>query len=160
EELARKKDYVSDCTVDTDLEILIPDSYITNIAERLNLYTRLNHITSDAGLQTFATELEDRYGALPPQAEDLFTAMRFRKIAKDLGFEKMILKEQTMRLYFIDNPESPYFETELFQHILRYIQTQTLQAGLKQKGKHFYLSVAGIRNIREAQSFLEQLQPA
>lgn len=160
EELARKKDYVSDCTVDTDLEILIPDSYITNIAERLNLYTRLNHIESEAGLQAFATELADRFGTLPQQVEDLFTAMRCRKIAKDLGFEKLILKEQTMRLYFIDNPESPYFETELFQHILRYIQTQTLEAKLKQKGKNFYLSVSGVGNIREAQHFLEQLQPA
>lgn len=160
EELSRKRDYVSDCTVDTDLEILIPDSYITNIAERLNLYTRLNHITSEEGLGAFAAELEDRFGPPPPQVEDLFTAMRCRKVAKELGFEKLILKEQTMRLYFIDNPESPYFETELFQHILRYIQTLTLQASLKQKGKNFYLSVRGIRNIGEARAFLEQLQPA
>jgi transcription-repair coupling factor (superfamily II helicase) len=92
EEISKQDDFVKDCTIDTDLEILIPDSYVESIAERLSLYTRLDNCETDNDLQEFNKELVDRFGALPPQVTDLFITVQCRWLAVDLGFEKMTLK--------------------------------------------------------------------
>ncbi len=158
EELERKKDYVSDCTIDTDLEILIPDSYVESITERLSLYTQLDDIEDEAKLNEFALELIDRFGPLPKQVEELFTTIRCRAIAKELGFEKLILKNEQMRLYFVSNPDSPYFESAIFNHILSYIQVQTKNARLKQVGKNFMLIVDRVKNMGDVLWFLEGIE--
>lgn len=158
EELDRKKDYVSDCTIDTDLEILIPDSYVANITERLSLYTQLDDLETEEELNKFALELQDRFGPIPPQVEDLFTTLRSRSIACELGFEKLILKNEQMRLYFVSNPDSPYFESETFNHILAYIQTRAVNARLKQVGKNFLLVVDRIKKMKDVLRFLEGMQ--
>ncbi len=155
EELERKKDFVNDCTIDTDLEILIPDTYVENITERLSLYTQLDDLETEEELNKFAIELTDRFGPIPPQVQELFTTVRCRTIACELGFEKLILKNKQMRLYFVSNPESPYFESETFNHILKYIQTQTRNARLKQVGKNFMLVVENIRKMKDVLNFLE-----
>lgn len=154
EELNRKKDFVSDCTIDTDLEILIPDSYVENITERLSLYTQLDDIENDEELNRFALELQDRFGPVPPQVEELFVTLRCRRIACELGFEKLILKNEQMRLYFVNNPDSPYFESETFNHILKHIQTRTKNAKLKQVGKNFLLVVDKMKNMKNVLEFL------
>jgi transcription-repair coupling factor (superfamily II helicase) len=158
EELERKKDYVNDCTIDTDLEILIPDTYVESITERLSLYTQLDDIEDEEKLKQFALELVDRFGPLPAQVEDLFTTIRCRSVARELGFEKLIMKNEQMRLYFVSNPESPYFESETFNHILSYIQKRTNNARLKQVGKNFMLLVDKVRNMNEVLRFLEGIQ--
>lgn len=155
DELNRKKDYVSDCTIDTDLEILIPDDYVTNITERLSLYTQLDDIETEEEMNKFATELMDRFGPIPRQVDELFTTIRSRQIAVELGFEKLILKNEQMRLYFVSNPESPYFESDTFNHILGYIQTQTRNARLKQVGKNFLLVVDRMKKMKDVKFFLE-----
>jgi len=155
EELARKKDFVSDCTIDTDLEILIPDSYVESITERLSLYTKLDDIDNEPELEEFAAELKDRFGPMPRQVEELFTTLRSRKIAKELGFEKLILKNRQMRLYFINYPESPYFESETFNNILEYIKKRASNARLKQVGKNFMLVVENIGSMGDVLWFLQ-----
>ncbi len=153
-ELERKKDFVSDCTIDTDLEILIPDTYVESIAERLSLYTQLDDVENEAELNIFAEQLKDRFGPIPQQVKDLFTTLLCRHLAKDLGFEKLILKNEQMRLYFISDPESAYFESDTFNHILRYIQQQTNNARLKQVGKNFMLIVDRMKNMDTVYQFL------
>ncbi|OSZ82724.1 transcription-repair coupling factor [Chitinophagaceae bacterium IBVUCB1] len=155
EELERKRDYVSDCTIDTDLEILIPDSYVESITERLSLYTQLDDIEDEEKLKAFAAELQDRFGPIPPQVQELFTTLRCRSIAKELGFEKLILKNQQMRLYFVSNPDSPYFESATFNHMMAYIQKHTNNARLKQVGKNFMLLVDKVKNMGDVLWFLE-----
>ncbi|WP_276133017.1 transcription-repair coupling factor [Polluticoccus soli] len=155
EELARKQDYVNDCTIDTDLEILIPDSYVESITERLSLYTQLDNIENEEELQMFAEEFRDRFGPIPPQVEELFTTIRCRRMACELGFEKLILKNEQLRFYFINNPDSPYFESEIFNHILAYIQRRTNNARLKQVGKNFLLIVDNVKNMSAVQNFLD-----
>jgi transcription-repair coupling factor (superfamily II helicase) len=154
-ELERKKDFVSDCTIDTDLEILIPDSYVESITERLSLYTQLDDINDDAELEIFAEDMRDRFGPVPPSVEELFTTIRCRKLAIELGFEKLILKNEQMRLYFVSNPESPYFESAIFNHMLTYIQQRTNNARLKQVGKNFMLLVDKIKNMQDVNRFLD-----
>src|SRR5450631_4044493 len=95
-EIQQQDDFVSDCTIDTDLEILIPDEYVESITERLSLYSRLDNCDTENDLMDFHNEIIDRFGAIPSQVEDLFTTVRCRKLAVDLGFEKMILKDNTL----------------------------------------------------------------
>jgi len=158
QELAQKNDFVGDCTIDTDLEILIPDAYIENIGERLSIYTQMNQLENEGELAEFEKELVDRFGPLPKQVKALFLALRCKKIAKELGFEKLILKNQQMRLYFINNPKSSYFESDTFHHILNYIQTKTNHAKLKQNGKNISLIVNGMKDMEDILFFLEGFQ--
>lgn len=157
-EIDRKQDYVSDCTIDTDLEILIPDTYVESITERLSLYTQIDNVKDNEELDKYAQQLVDRFGPLPTQVEDMLAAIRCRKVAKELGFEKLILKNEQLRLYFVSNPESPYFESEVFNKIMNYIQTRTNNAKLKQVGKNFMLLVDKMKSMQMIEAFLVAMQ--
>ena len=156
EEISQQDDYVADCTVDTDQEILIPDDYVESITERLALYTRLNNCTDEQELQRFHQELIDRFGPIPRQVEDLFAVIRSRKLAISLGFEKMTLKDKVLRCYFINKNDSPYFDSELFKNILSYLQTGTNKARLKQAGTNFLLINNSVENVTQMWQFLQQ----
>jgi transcription-repair coupling factor (superfamily II helicase) len=157
EEISKQEDYVQDCTIDTDLEILIPDSYVEAVTERLSLYTRLDNCNNEEELQQFHTEMIDRFGPMPPQVDDLFDTVRIRKMAVSLGFEKMILKEDTLRCYFINRPDSPYFESDTFRLILEYLQKHTNKARLKQAGKNFLLVVDDMKSMADILGFLKSM---
>lgn len=157
EEITRQDDYVQDCTIDTDLEILIPDEYVESIAERLSLYQRLDNCETEEDLSLMRQELSDRFGPLPQQVEDLFITVSCRKLAVELGFEKMSLKSDTLRCYFINRPDSLYFESDLFRNILDYLQTGTNKAKLKQKGKLFMLIAEPVKSMEEMHRFLAGL---
>ncbi|MBK7763166.1 MAG: transcription-repair coupling factor [Bacteroidetes bacterium] len=153
-----KKDYVGDCTVDTDLEILIPDAYVESIAERLSLYTQLDQCEDEAALQRFSESLKDRFGPMPQPVIDLFMALRARWLAQELGFEKLLLKNKQLRLYFVGNPASPYFESETFSKILSSIQTQLKNARLKNIGTTTMLTIDGVKGIEEVYEVLLRLK--
>ena len=157
EEISRQDDFVQDCTIDTDLEILIPDDYVESITERLSLYQRLDNCENEEELQAMAGEMKDRFGPLPQEVDDLFVTVRCRKLAVVLGFEKMSLKDETLRCYFINRPDSPYFESQTFQQILSFIQTGTNKAKLKQSGRLFIMIVNDVRSMEEMHRFLETM---
>ena len=158
DEISKQDDFVADCTIDTDLEILIPDTYVESITERLSLYTRLDNCEKEEELQQFHDEMIDRFGAIPKPVEDLFTTVRCRWAAVVLGFEKMSLKENTMRCYFINKNDSPYFESDLFKNILAYLQTGTNKAHLKQVAKNFLLVADNVKGMEEMLRFLEGMR--
>jgi transcription-repair coupling factor (superfamily II helicase) len=157
QEIQQQEDFVQDCTIDTDLEILIPDNYVESITERLSLYTRLDNCETEQELLDFHAEMTDRFGPVPPQVEDLFTTVRCRKLAVELGFEKMSLKDDTLRCYFINRPDSPYFESDIFKNTLSFLQKHTNKAKLKQAGKLFLLVVADIKSMEDMRAFLERM---
>jgi transcription-repair coupling factor (superfamily II helicase) len=157
EEITRQDDYVQDCTIDTDLEILIPDEYVESIAERLSLYQRLDNSETEQELVLMREELNDRFGPMPQSVEDLFITVKCRKLAVELGFEKMSLKSTTLRCYFINRPDSHYFESAIFNNILNYLQTGTNKARLKQNGKLFMLIAEPIKTMEELYRFLSGL---
>ncbi len=154
EEIEKQDDFVHDCTIDTDLEILIPDRYVENTAERLSLYSRLDNCRNEQDLKEFHQEMEDRFGPIPPPVEDLFTTVRCRKMAVEIGFERMVLKEDTLKCYFVNNPDSPYFESPVFNRLLHYVQTRTNKARLKQTGRNFMLIVEDIDNMDALHRFI------
>jgi transcription-repair coupling factor (superfamily II helicase) len=155
EEISKQDDFVSDCTIDTDLEILIPDAYVESISERLSLYTKLDNCEDEKELAAFHASMVDRFGPMPASVEDLFVTVRCRWLAVELGFEKMTLKDETLRCYFINRPDSPYFESDLFKKVLAYLQTGTNKARLKQTGRMFLLVVDDIKSMEQLYRFLE-----
>jgi transcription-repair coupling factor (superfamily II helicase) len=157
DEILKQDEFVTDCTIDTDLEILIPDKYVDSITERLSLYTRLDNCDTESELEEFKVEMLDRFGPIPQPVEDLFTTVRCRKVGVELGFEKMTLKDNTLRCYFINRPDSPYYESETFKNILAYLQTGTNKAKLKQAGKMFLLVVESVKSMKEMLQFLTRM---
>jgi transcription-repair coupling factor (superfamily II helicase) len=157
DEIQKQDDFVQDCTIDTDLEILIPDRYVENTAERLSLYSRLDNCKDDNDLKEFHQEMEDRFGPIPSSVEDLFTTVRCRRMAVELGFERMVLKEDTLRCYFVNNPDSPYFESAVFNGLLHYVQTRTNKARLKQTGRNFLLIVEDMMGMGKLYEWLNDM---
>jgi len=157
DEISKQDDFVHDCTIDTDLEILIPDEYVDQIAERLLLYTRLDNCRDEDELQRFHDEMKDRFGPIPACVEDLFTTVRCRRMAVELGFERMTLKQKTLRCYFVNNPDSPYFHSATFNAILLHLQTKTNKSHLKQVGKNFMLVTEHVPEMKQLQTILEEM---
>ena len=157
EEISKQDDFVSDCTIDTDLEIMIPDSYVENIGERLSLYTRLDQSEDDAELEQMKLELVDRFGPLPVPVNDLFITIQCRRLAIALGFEKMTLKENTMRCFFINRPDSPYFESDRFKNLLAFTNTSMNNANFKQVGKTFILVIRDVKGMEACLNTLQKM---
>ncbi len=162
EDLEKERKYVRDVQVDTDVEMLIPDDYISNIQERLNLYTELDNLKSEAALAKFTKKMEDRFGPIPAPVQMLSEGLRVRWQCKQLGFERLIYKNRKLRCYFISNPQSPFFETRLFQDLVRYVTINGAEKGLsfKKSVQHFILVKDGVRSMKVVQQILGDLQVA
>src|SRR5690606_26534357 len=128
-----REDFIREITLDTDLELLFPTDYINSTTERLNLYTQLNEIKTEDELNTFKKELEDRFGKLPEEAEGLLTSVRIKWAGMKLGFERIVLKNGKMTGYFIQDPEHSFFQGNMFNKILQYVQTHPKAARMDQK---------------------------
>jgi transcription-repair coupling factor (superfamily II helicase) len=159
EDNAKKKIHVHDVQIDTDVEMHIPDDYVSSIQERLNLYTQLNKIGSEEELSEFTKMLDDRFGKIPSQVYELFDGVRLRQNCKELGFERVLLKSNKLRLYFIGNPQASYFETKTFQDLMTFITTQGAALGLslKQTPKYFMLIKDGVQTLKETKAILDIL---
>ncbi|MCU0422866.1 MAG: transcription-repair coupling factor [Bacteroidia bacterium] len=147
-----------DCTIETDLEALIPDHYIRNIAERLSLYNELSSITSAQELQLFAERLKDRFGPLPQQVWDLIEMIELRELAKHLGFEKLVLKNSSLMAYFPDEKKQGYYNSALFSGLLSFVQQNSGRCKMKQTSKNLILVVQHISGIAHAKKLLIEMQ--
>ena len=142
--------FVDECQIDTDMEILIPDHYVNSISERLQLYKDLNTIENEDELNIFTEQITDRFGKIPPEVEKLLHTIRLRWIAKDLGFEKIILKANKMIAYFVANPKSSFFQSEQFGVILKFIQLNPKVCKMKEKNNKLSLIFEKINTIEMA----------
>ncbi len=149
--------FIQDCQIETDLEILFPDDYIPNISERINLYRELDNIGSEDQLKKFEEKLQDRFGALPHPTRELLNVVRLRWLAIDLGFEKIILKNNTMLMHFISNQDSPYYQSSIFSGILQFVQKNQESFQMKE-GKKLTLTVENIGNINKALEILKNMK--
>ena len=141
---------VDECQIDTDMEILIPDHYVNSISERLQLYKDLNTIENEDKLNIFVEQITDRFGKIPPEVEKLLHTIRLRWIAKDLGFEKIILKANKMIAYFVANPNSAFFQSEQFGLILKFIQLNPKACQMKEKNNKLSLIFEKISTVEMA----------
>jgi transcription-repair coupling factor (superfamily II helicase) len=156
-EAPEEKTYVKDCQIETDLQLLIPDDYITNIRERLSLYKELDSIESDDLLMKFQDKLIDRFGPLPREVSGLMNAVRLRWIARKAGFEKVILKNQRLTGYFITNQESPYYQSPEFTTILRFVQSNPLRCRMKESNNRLTLAFNNVHTVFDGLEILKEL---
>jgi len=160
EELAKKTVYVTDCQIDTDIEMLIPREYVHSGEERLKLYTELDQISNEEGLEKFKLQMVDRFGPIPVSVNELFNGLRLRWLAIQLGFERLILKKRQLKCYFIQNQESPFYDSPIFGQIMTYVQSQGGRCALKQSANHLILIFESIQNMTRARAILNELLDA
>lgn len=153
----KPRPFVSFTQIDTDQEILIPDEYVTSIAERYNLYTELSKLENEAELKAFQQQLHDRFGPVPAPVKDMLNTMRLQWLGKTIGFEKISLKKNVLRGYFIANPKSPYFESQAFKNVLDFLQFNHRRANLKEIKNSLRLSVEHVEDINQAVAVLEEV---
>ncbi len=149
--------FVSDCQIETDLEILIPDDYVSNIGERLALYRELDEIDDDENLIMFERGIEDRFGPVPSATKALFETIKLRWMAKSLGVEKLVLKNEKLICYFVSNPDSRFYQSEVFKGILMYVQQNPSKCRMSEKNDKLRLSFSNISGIHEALETLESI---
>ena len=129
----KPKEFIKEVQIDTDFEILFPDNYINSITERLNLYNELSTLKTDEELEQYEQRLIDRFGELPIQAVDLLDSVRLKWFAKQLGLEKIVLKQKRMIGYFISNQQSEFYQTKAFTSVLTYVQQNATTSVIKEK---------------------------
>lgn len=151
------KTYVSDFQIDTDLEIMFPDEYVSNISERIRLYKELNEIGNEEILHTFVNKLTDRFGPLPPPAADLVDIVRIKWIAIRLGVEKILLKNNLLIANFISDPNSQFYKSSLFISIMNYIGQKHGQMVVKQKDSKLSLTIKEIKSVKAAIQILNSI---
>jgi len=160
EELAKRKSFVKDIQIDTDTEMHIPDDYVSSISERLNLYSRIDKIETQEVLGQFEKELKDRFGDVPEPALELFEGLKLRWVARNLGFERIILKNKKLRCYFVENPQSPYYDSPVFEQIFQLIGSQGAQWGLvlKKTPRSLIMVKEKVLSLNAAQDLLTAIE--
>ncbi len=147
--------YVTDCQVETDLELTFPSDYVENVSERMSLYRELDNVKNEGELQAFETKMQDRFGRIPEQTQNLFMLVRLRWLAISLGFEKLTLKQGRMTCYFIQTEDSPYFQSDAFGKILTYFQNHLERCKLRDvAGKRSILFIE-VADVTEAYKILQ-----
>ena len=157
DEANEKQEYVHDCTIETDLEVLIPDDYVTSVSERLLLYKELNSLASEEELATFRANLADRFGPDPAATDELIRTITLRRMAKAFGIEKMILKQDRMVCHLVSNPQSPFYQSEGFAKLITYVQANPRRTSLKEAPGRLSLSIENIKSIGAAIEQIERL---
>ena len=162
EEIAQGKDisgdeFVEDCALESDLEMYFPETYVPGSAERMFLYRELDNISDDDQLDAYRKRLEDRFGKMPKEGEQLLLVVPLRRIGKKLGCEKIILKQGRMQMQFVSNPESAYYKSQAFGRALNYISSHTRRCNLKEARGHRFMIVTGITSVGDALEVLKEI---
>ncbi len=150
-----KVKFGSDCQIDTDLQLLFPDSYIQSTSERMLLYRELDNLESEEALVQFEAGLADRFGKLPKESIELVEVVRLRWVAIQLGMEKVILKNHKMVCHFISDPQSAFYQSPAFSQILRYVQTHHQTCRMKEGNNRLSLTFEKVKSVKRAKEVLE-----
>jgi transcription-repair coupling factor (superfamily II helicase) len=149
------KPFVTFTQVDTDVELHIPDDYVTNITERYNLYTELSKIENEDQLKAFETSLRDRFGPIPRPVTTMMKVLRLQWVGKRLGFEKLSFKKGILRGYFISDKQSAYFDSNVFERIIGFAQQHPRLCNLKEVKNSLRIAFENLNTIDEAVEMLE-----
>ncbi len=149
--------WTDDCIIETDLELLIPSDYVDNIPERLNLYKELDSLESETELSEFSARLHDRFGSVPPQTEELVETMRLRLLARQLGVEKIILKNKTLILQFTS--KEGYYKSPVFGQVLAFLQAKN-RGEMKQKNDKLNIIFKSVSSVSESYNILKDIHQA
>ncbi|PCJ89587.1 MAG: transcription-repair coupling factor [Flavobacteriales bacterium] len=148
--------FTKDCQIDTDLEIMIPDDYVNNISERLVIYRDLSKVKNEQELAQFEANLIDRFGEVPEPTHQLLSTLRLRWLAKEIGFEKLILKSGKMIGHFISNQQSLYYQSKIFSEIIQYLQENPAVARMREKNGKLTMIFEEVKSVDNA---IEKIRP-
>ena len=150
--------YVEECTIETDQPALIPDSYMDVTAEKIRIYKQLDSLMSEKEVQRMHSQIEDRFGKMPEELENLFYVVKVRNLGAKLGFEKIIIKNGLFIAFFISNQMSPYFKSQTFTKVLEKITKNDNIFALKQSEGKLKIVARGVESMEKAFSILSKLQ--
>ena len=157
EEKIGGEDFVTECQVESDLELLFPNEYIPSSSERMLLYRELDSLELDKELADFKSRLEDRFGKVPPEGEELLRIVPLRRLAKRLGAEKIFLKAGRMTLFFVSNPDSPYYQSMAFGKVIAYMGANPRYCNLREQNGKRSMVVKNVENVETAVSILQEI---
>lgn len=157
EEKISGEDFVDECTVESDLELLFPNEYIPSSSERMLLYRELDKLELDRDVEAFKERLVDRFGKIPPEGEELIRIVPLRRLAKRLGVEKAVLKGGKMILYFVSNPDSPYYQSAAFGKIIDYMAKYPRVCNLREQNGRRSMIVKDITDVDSAVRILQEM---
>ncbi|MCM1111427.1 MAG: transcription-repair coupling factor [Clostridium sp.] len=150
-------EFVADCVIETDLELLFPWNYVPGESERISLYQELDSITRESDLLAFRDRLTDRFGAIPPVAAELLRVPRLRRLARTLGIEKVVLKQGRMMIYFVDETNQAYYQSPMFGRLLHFLQSNPRRCSLRDRnGKRSFL-IADVPTVETAVDLLQSV---
>ena len=151
------QEFVSECVLETDLELLIPDTYVNQVAERLMLYQDLDNTKNQEQLDNYRAGLEDRFGSLPEVVEELIKSIHLRWLAKSIGFEKLVIKSNKMIGYFVSKQDSPFYQSSIFTQVLTFIQTNPSDVKMNERNQKLRLIYENVKTISSAIENLERI---
>ena len=157
EEKIGGEDFVTECQVESDLELLFPNEYIPSSSERMLLYRELDSLELDKELADFKSRLEDRFGKVPPEGQELLRIVPLRRLAKRLGAEKIFLKAGRMTLFFVSNPDSPYYQSMAFGKVIAYMGANPRYCNLREQNGKRSMVVKNVENVETAVSILQEI---
>jgi transcription-repair coupling factor (superfamily II helicase) len=157
EELERESKFVKETNLETDMELLIPDDYISDITERIAIYKALDDIETEDSMQQYMSQLVDRFGPIPAATLSLIDTMRIRWIANQLGAEKLVLKSGKMILYFISKQDSPFYQSEVFTKILEFLKHHSHEAKMYEKDQTLRMSFNSVTSVQQALNYLRKM---
>ena len=157
EEKISGEDFVDECTVESDLELLFPNEYIPSCSERMLLYRELDKLELDRDVEAFKERLIDRFGKIPPEGEELIRIVPLRRLAKRLGVEKAVLKGGKMILYFVSKPDSPYYQSAAFGKIIDYMAKYPRVCNLREQNGRRSMIVKDITDVDSAVRILQEI---
>ena len=153
--------FVDDCSLESDIEMYFPDQYVPSDSERMLLYRELdnlatsNHLEND--LEAYRKRLIDRFGPIPDVAEELIRVVSLRALGKQLGIEKLMLKQGKMYLYFVSNPDSPYYQSDAFGKILKYVSDHTRQCNFREANGKRSVVIAPVASVEVALTICREI---
>ena len=151
-------DFIDDCAVESDLEMYFPDNYVPGSSERMLLYRELDNIETDGDLEAYRQRLQDRFGPVPRQGEELMQVVALRRVGKRLGCEKIILKQGRMQMQFVSNPNSMYYQSAAFDKVLNYIGFHPHRCNLKEKNGKRSMVVDDVKSVEEGVTVLRAIE--
>lgn len=151
-------DFIDDCAIESDLEMYFPDNYVPGSSERMLLYRELNNIEKDEDLEAYRKHLQDRFGSVPPQSEELMQVVVLRRVGKQIGCEKIILKQGRMQMQFVSDPNSVYYQSAAFDKILNYIGHHPRRCNLKERNGKRFMVVSDVMTVREGVMILREIE--
>lgn len=158
EQVQETQNVIDECSVETDMDICFGESYVPESSERVSLYKELDGLTTQKEVEDFRDRMKDRFGTIPQQGEELIRVVTLRQLAREIGFEKITIKQNVMRCNFVTGMDDTYFESVHFERILDYLRNNYKHAKLAERNGRRYLSFEPVRSIKEAIEYLKKIR--